>query len=338
MPRPPALAEPRTEGASAADLALIDRVLDARPAQVLDRLVVVELTPDEVAVAGFGADQHTEFEIGSVAKPMTTTLFAIAVERGEVTPETPVGELLDLGEAPIAEVTLEELASHRSGLPSAPGGFGSFVAQLRYVMRGANPYPSDPDAVVDAARESGLETRGTVSYSNIGVSLLGHALAEAAGMSYPELLEERLTGPLSLDETHVPLTPGDLDAGAPTGFNEIGDAAAPWTLGSFAPAGGIRSTAADLTSWVGEILDGTAPGLDALEPRFDAGDDLGEIGWAWFTTDIDDTDVTWHNGITGGFTSMIAIDREAERAVIVLSNTSVPVDGLAFELLTGGGE
>ena len=337
MPRPPQLAEARSDGASAADLALIERVLDVKPAQVLDRLVVVEITPDEVAVAGFGADEDTEFEIGSVAKPMTTALFAIAVERGEVTPETPVGELLDLGDSPAAGVTLEELASHRSGLPSTPGGPAAFLGQLRYVLRGADPYPNDPDAVLETARESGLGTRGTVVYSNLGVSLLGHALAEAAGTTYPELLEERLTGPLSLDATHVPLTPDALDGDAPTGWNQNGDPAAPWTLGSFAPAGGIRSTAADLSSWVGEILDETAPGLEALEPRFDAGDDLGRIGWAWYTTDVDGTEVTWHNGITGGFATMVALDREAERAVIVLSNTSVPVDELGFVLLTGGG-
>ena len=311
MPRPPELGEARTDGSSPADLALIERVLDAQPAQVLDRLVVVEITPDEVAVAGFGADEHTEFEIGSVAKPMTTALFAIAVERGEVTPETPLGDLLELGDAPAADVTLEELASHRSGLPSTPGGPGAFLGQLRYVLRGDNPYPTDPDAALATARSSSLETRGTVVYSNLGVSLLGQALAEAAGTTYPELLEERLTGPLSLDATHVPLTPDGLDGDAPTGWNQNGDPADPWTLGSFAPAGGIRSTAADLSTWVGAILEEEAPGLEALEPRFDAGEELGRIGWAWYTTDIDGTEVTWHNGITGGFATIVALDRTA---------------------------
>ncbi len=155
-------------------------------------------------------------------------------------------------------------------------------------------------------------------------------------MSYPELLEDRLTGPLALDATHVPVSQAELEPDAPTGWNQNGNPADAWTLGSFAPAGGIRSTAADLSTWVGGILDETAPGLEALEPRFDAGEELGRIGWAWYTTDIDGTEVTWHNGITGGFATIVALDREAGRAVIVMSNTSVPVDELGFRLLTGG--
>ena len=44
--------------------------------------------------AGFGADQTTEFEIGSVSKTFTGALLAEAVERGEVTIETTVAEVL----------------------------------------------------------------------------------------------------------------------------------------------------------------------------------------------------------------------------------------------------
>ena len=41
------------------------------------------------------------------------------------------------------------------------------------------------------------------------------------------------------------------------------------------------------------------------------------------------------NGLTGGFTSKIILDRAKHRAVIVLSNTAAEVDTAANRLLVG---
>ena len=82
----------------------------------LDRVSVAVVDGAAVTYAGFGADEHTEYEIGSITKTFTASLLADAIRRGEVTADTKVGALLPLGGAPIADVTLEELASHRSGL------------------------------------------------------------------------------------------------------------------------------------------------------------------------------------------------------------------------------
>ena len=57
----------------------------------------------------------------------------------------------------------------------------------------------------------------------------------------------------------------------------------------------------------------------------------GRIGYAWITTG----GVTWHNGQTGGYSSWVGFDREADRAVVVLNATSVSVDELAFALMDG---
>jgi hypothetical protein len=43
--------------------------------------------------------------------------------------------------------------------------------------------------------------------------------------------------------------------------------------------------------------------------------------------------VTYHGGATGGFCAAIALDRANHRAVIVLSNTKVPVEKAALTLL-----
>ena len=48
---------------------------------------------------------------------------------------------------------------------------------------------------------------------------------------------------------------------------------------------------------------------------------------------IADVDVTWHNGMTGGFSSMMALDHERAAAAIILANTAVAVDDIAIHLL-----
>jgi CubicO group peptidase (beta-lactamase class C family) len=98
------------------------------------------------------------------------------------------------------------------------------------------------------------------------------------------------------------------------------------------PAGGVRSTPADMARYAQALLDGTAPGLAALKPRWDA-DGQSRVGYAWFTDRIDGVDVTWHSGATGGFSSMLALNCKRAAAVIVLANTAVALDDIAIPLL-----
>jgi CubicO group peptidase (beta-lactamase class C family) len=68
-------------------------------------------------LAHFGAGPDTVYEIGSITKTMTSLLLAEAVESGELSADATLGSLLDVHSGQAAGVALEELASHRSGLP-----------------------------------------------------------------------------------------------------------------------------------------------------------------------------------------------------------------------------
>ena len=68
--------------------------------------------------AGIGADEHRPFETGSNGKTMTGMLLGDAVERGEISLEDRLDRWVpELAGAAAGELTLESLASHRSGLP-----------------------------------------------------------------------------------------------------------------------------------------------------------------------------------------------------------------------------
>jgi CubicO group peptidase (beta-lactamase class C family) len=263
---------------------------------------------------------------------MTSLLFAEAVESGELTAESTLGKLLDLSSSHIADVTLEELASHRSGLPRIAAGPRDRVAALLAVLRHRNPYTADAATLLAQARTARIAGRGSFSYSNLGTALLGEALAVRAGTGYPELLDRHLFGRLGMKQSSTPLSARDLPPGAPTGWSAGGKSEQAWTLNAYAPAGGVRSTPADMCRYAQALLDRRVPGLDALEPRWDA-DNGSRVGYAWFTNRIGGVDITWHNGRTGGFTSMLALDRYRAAAVVILANTAVAVDEIAIRIL-----
>jgi CubicO group peptidase (beta-lactamase class C family) len=332
-PNPPALSTAVT-----GDAALAARV---RPLLIgaLDRVSVATVAGDTVTYAGFGADENTVYELGSVSKTFTALLFADAIARGEVSADTRLGALLPLGPAPVADVTLAELASHRSGLPqSGLSGQGlplrdEVPFDLRYLMH-RDPFTQDVAGVVAIARTSTLSNRGGFVYSNLGVALLGHALAAAAHMDFASLVQQRIFTPLGMTASSIPVTIANLPANAPTGYSADGKSEAAWTLNGWAPTGGIRSTPADMVHYARALLDGTAPGMDALTPQWTFG--MQTIGYVWMTEPYMGHTVTWKNGESAGFESKITLDRPNHRAAIILSNTAASVDDAANMILIGG--
>jgi CubicO group peptidase (beta-lactamase class C family) len=326
-PNPPSLST-----AVSGDSGLADRARPHLPG-ALDRVSIAVVDASSVTYANFGASDDTEYEIGSITKTFTGQLLADAIERGEVTADTKVGALLPLAGAPVADVTLAELASHRSGLSAQGMQLGQTIPFVVRLQMHRNPFVQNRDGVLAIAREATVTNRGDFVYSNLGTALLGHALAAAAHTDYVLLVRERLLIPLGMSATTLPLTTTDLPADAPKGYSADGAAEAPWTIDGWAPAGGARSTPADMARFARALVDGSAPGMDALTPQWDIVQGAQRVGYAWQTRLYKGHLVTYKTGLTGGFTCEIALDRERKRAVIVLSNTAADVDSAASGLL-----
>lgn len=296
----------------------------------LDVVSVATVDGSAVAYAGFGADENTVYEIGSITKTFTAALFADAVARGEVNGDTLLAELLPVDGTPVASVTLAELASHRSGLPR--DGMYTSVPKNLLLLTHRSVYTEDLDGLLAVARSTDLTDRGSYLYSTLGTALLGQALAAAVQVDYSQLLQDRMLRPLGMMHTTVAITAGDLPVNVTAGFSADGQHQQPWTMNAWAPAGGIRSTAADMAKYASALLNGTAPGMDALTPQWEEGNGT-RTGYAWNITAFEGGTVTAHGGATGGFCAAIALDRTHHRAVIVLSNTKVPVEDAARSLL-----
>ena len=328
--RPPGL------GSATGDPDLVARVEPLlRGAGLADRVSVVCSQNHRPSWAHFGARTDTVYEIGSITKTMTSLLFADAVGSGELRPDTELGSLLDLHNSQVGGVTLEELASHRSGLPRISGRRKDLARAVIAVLLHRNPYTADVRTLLEQAAAARIVARGSFSYSNLGTALLGQALAAHAGTAYPELLHRQLFDRLGMTSSMAPLSAHELPPNAPTGWNADGKREQAWTMNAYAPAGGVRSTPEDMARYALALLDGRAPGAGALEPRWDAGDGR-LVGHAWFTGRVDGATISWHNGATGGFSSMLALDRRRGAAVVILANTVAALDEIAIRILSDG--
>ncbi|MGN9808218.1 serine hydrolase domain-containing protein [Micromonospora sp. BQ11] len=342
-PGPPRLGD-RTTG----DTALAAEVREAVGDPAGHRgLAVAVIESGRVRTAGLGrrgpdggpVEPGTPFEIGSVTKVLTGMLLADQAGSGAVRPEDTLGAALPEVTGPSRDVTLAELASHRSGLPRLAIGSPLDLARILWAnLTAGNPYTGwDADRIVDAAGdEEPGDDRGTVAYSNFGTALLGQALAGRAGTPYPKLLDREILRPLGMTRTVV--ADGSAPEGAAAGSKAGGRPADEWTAAGYAPAGvGVWSTVEDLARLVAAMLDGTAPGADAATPRF-RDDDRRRVGYGWFTTRYADREVVWHNGGTGGFRSYVGFERATGRGVVVLGNTERDVDPIGLRLLGVPGE
>jgi D-alanyl-D-alanine-carboxypeptidase/D-alanyl-D-alanine-endopeptidase len=289
---------------------------------------------------GRAPDGRTLFEIGSVTKTFTSLLLADGVVRGDWALDDPVRDLLPAGSVVPTrdgvEITLGHLATHTSGLPSSPV---PLVRGSVEMLRGRDPYADlTPDGLLAALAEARLgRTPGTggVHYSNLGVGVLGRALAHASGTSYGALVEQRVCRPLGLVDTatHDRLTDEQLARLAP-GHRGRGRPAPAWPLDGLPGAGALRSTAEDLLRYLDAWLEPDSTPLgDAvrlcLQPRVEG---RQAIGLGWLLTERPHR-LWWHNGGTGGYRAFVGFVPETRTAVAVLGNHTRSVDLLGLQVL-----
>ena len=266
----------------------------------------------DVRFGGLDADEHTEFEIGSITKTFNAELLRQQITSGDITLATTVGELIDVPGAPIADVTMEELANHTAGLSSVPAELLS--NRIPVVLFHGNPYrEATADEIISHAGDAELKNRGQRNYSNYGHALLGQLLARNANVSYEELLRTSILEPAGMDETYL-ATSGSGEYSS-RGLGLQGRTVEPWDMDGWAPAGAIRSTPADMAKYAQWVADHGRP----------------EYGWSH--REIGGTEYTFHNGGTGGFRTMLLWSPDGEDAVFVANSSSMWVDGLAVDLL-----
>jgi len=287
-------------------------------------------------IIAVGVDSTGVFEIGSITKTFTATLLADMVDRGEVRLDDPVAKYLPpsvrVPSRNGRQITLLDLATQSSGLPRMPSNltprdsmnpYADYSVQQMYAFLSSYELPRDVGAQYE--------------YSNLGVGLLGHALALRAGMSYEELVRRRILAPLGMRQTAITLTPSMRARLAP-GHDDEGHVVPNWDLPTLAGAGALRSTAADMLVYLAASLDSTAKPLghalqQTHEGRHATDDPNLNIGLAWHILSRPAGNLVWHNGGTGGYRTFTGFDAARRIGVVVLCNVNSSMDDIGLHLL-----
>ena len=282
------------------------------------------------------ANLRTVYEIGSVGKVFTSLMLADAVVRGEIDLDA-AAEVANPAEIQLptydgTQITWIDLSTHRSGLPRLPTNF-----QPTDMIDPYRNYDSKQAAAFLTEYELTRKPGEAQEYSNFGVSVLGYLVAQKAGKSYEQLLQERIAEPLGMNDCTVSLG-SDQKTGVALPHAKYGTPTSHWTFSDLPGAGGINASMRDMMRFAKAQLDPPAGELgEAIELAWkqhsDADASGPAMGLGWMIAG--DGQTRWHNGQTGGSSSALFINRELNCAVIVLCNTSLntEVDQLAMKLV-----
>ena len=251
----------RLQGAAAQDRLLQDAVEFTGAVLFLEHkvpgLVIGAIRGPERAVSGFGEigkgagvspGEQTVLRIGSVTKAFTGEVLASLVAGGTVK----LTDLLEkhLGwDVPIPTrdgkaVRLIDLATHSGGFPrEVPHPPGPADDPFSTITEESFKTSLDRDRLLFAPGTGAL-------YSNMGFDLLAAALAGASGKTYADLLRERITAPLRMNDTGFSIT-ADQKARLMQGHDFDGKPlpdvpTGPIIVGS----GGLYSSVSDILTWL----------------------------------------------------------------------------------------
>jgi len=280
-------------------------------------------------------NENTLFEIGSFTKVFTALLLADMVEQGEVAfhdqiekylPET-VGVPKHNGKS----ITLVHLATHTSGLPRIPDNMNFTDPNNPYVdysVKQMYEFLSNHTLRQDIGQK--------FEYSNFGMGLLGHILELRSGMTYEQLIKQRIANELDMDDTVITLTTEMRKrlAKGHSGNIEVSN----WDFLALKGAGALRSTAHDMLTFLAANMGLKKSSLHMAmktthEPRYEAGSEIMHIGLGWHILSIDDSQLIWHNGGTGGYWFFGGFDKAEQKGVVVLTNSGQTIDDIGFHLL-----
>jgi D-alanyl-D-alanine carboxypeptidase len=269
------------------------------------------------------------FRIASVAKGFNAYLAAKLIGNGALSLDTTLREKIP-GMLPAAEgVKLRELLQHTSGLPDyirAP----TFVEQL--IADPARYF--SPIQLTEFVRDEPLEFAPGSQYhysdtDNIAAGLIEE---EASGLSYEQLLQRRVFGPLKMRNSSLPNTIKmprpflhgyDVEPGEkPEDVSELINPAGAWA------SGGIVSTPLDMARFVRRyvptvLATSTVEGPFRLGSSSPPGPGKNFAGLGLFRYETGCGNVYGHTGSFPGYRIFVASTSDGKRSVVFVANSQI---------------
>lgn len=284
-------------------------------------------------------DEHTLFANASTTKAFTAFAAATLVDEGRLDWDERVSDRLPefvlMDPWATREITLRDLLTHRLGFgdPSylwygAEYEFGDYAEHLRF-------------------KEPSTSFRSTFAYNNIGYAAAGEITAREAGVSWDDLIRQRVLEPLGMSETVTRGADLPRDGNVAMPHDRVGGelASIGWNVSfgdNIAPAGSMYSSVHDMTRWMRLLLSGCEwegerllaestcaellkPQVVLLPNEFYPSQRLTEpwfIGYSlgWFLQDYRGEKAAFHTGSLDGYVAIVGLLPEREMGVVVFAN------------------
>ncbi len=316
----------------------LPRSAAARPGYHLrvirDGGVVAELTTGDADVrSGERLTRDHVFYVGSLAKQFVAASIALLWRDGALEPSDPIARFVDGLPAWGERVTIDHLVHHTAGLPPPPYGPDGLAPE-------GVPAWSTEDRLAKIRNIDELEEPpgARYVYSNAGYTLLAVAAAQAAGMPLAAYAPERIFEPLGMDDTDFRESPTPLHPRAARGHFIAADGALCVEPSRFhaVGAGGLWTTAGDLTRWDGlfagddPVTGGWLPTTLTTPGRLNDGTPI-HYAWGLSIRTHRGLKIQSHGGSFPGWESKMVRFPEHRTTVIVLANAEdLDVSSLAF--------
>ncbi len=301
-------------------------------------LVIGVYKNDRTFIKGYGSvaretnvapTPSTIFEIASITKLFTASTLQALSDKGVLQLDSTLGDLMgNAAFSPsVKKVTLRQLATHRSGFPAFPDEYLKKHPDTDNISRDF----TTNDIYAYLGNPNGKQELGRFEYSNFGAGLLGHVLANSTKKNYEDMITDTLLKPLGMTNTFVTIKDGHAKNIA-QGYSMSGNPAKllDWSGGALDGAGSLKSTAHDMMLFIKTNVDESeSPVSKSLqkthEPQFDGETAIGWMLPGFIDRFVGNQSVLWHNGLTPGYASYIAIDTQNKAGLIILSNKATPV-------------
>lgn len=274
------------------------------------------------------------FHIGSCTKSMTATLTAMLIEGGVLRWDTTIGEVFPELKGKMDKqyeaVTIEQLLTHRGGVPGTPPA----AAWRRAWEEHGTPTEQRREFIAAVLSEPPAAAPGTkMIYSNQGYAIAGAMLEKLTGTNYEALLTERLFRPLHMDSAGFgsPGTNGTLDQ--PWGHTRKFLIKLPVQMDNppaIAPAGRVHCSLDDLARYTLLHLQRNTAGSRWLKPETlarlhapPAGGDYA-CGWVVLQRDWAGGTALMHNGSNTMWYVVMWLAPEKGFSVVVATNIAGP--------------
>lgn len=312
------------------------------------------VTADAVGVRKSGnktpVSVDDQFHIGSCSKSMTASLCAILVEQGKLSWDTTIGEVFkDLPgiNDGYKQVTLEQLLSHRSGLPDDRKPDLKIFRKVRGL---SGPLREQRRRMVELVLTGppASEPGEKFAYSNYGYAIAGAMCEAVTDRAYEDLMRELLFEPLGMKSAGFgpPGTKGKIDQ--PYGHRQATDIAGvvrvqnagsitpvePGPMADnpacMAPAGCIHCSIGDFARYAAWHLEGDRGNARIIKPETfkqlhtDNYKQQYAFGWAIKAAGPDESPRLTHKGSNTMWLAVVDIDPARDEAFVVATNIANP--------------